>query len=191
MANVLDGVQFRTLKAQLPSWRVDENYSDWMDCGDSTTFPSETEFRMAPVIKYVVTDSFDKVILTSGDKTAAMAKVSTMISEDRFATIRREEAATPGVAQYLSDRGVQFKLKNSDPWMSPAHFAGKNSDSVIWFRFRPDTYFQVQVKNGISLADLTFDDVDELTEYLDRQLRTSENDIHITRRAYGTSLYIR
>lgn len=189
MANTLDGVQFRTMKAQLPSWRVEENYNDWADCGNVTNFPSGTEFRVAPVIKYVVTDSFDKRVLTSGDKTEAMAKVSSMLAEDKFASIRKEEATTPGIATYLADRSVQFKLTGSDKWLNPPHFGGTAIGSPIRFRKRPDTYFQVDVKTGIAMSTLTFDDVDELDKYVSKQLRTSENNIFITRRSYGTTVH--
>lgn len=189
MANVLEGVEYRTLKAQLPSWRAEENYNEWAACGTLTEFPSDTEFRVKPVIKYVVTDSFDKKVLTSGDKTEAMAKVSSMLAEDNFAAIRRDKLASPGIATFLADRGVQFKLSGSDKWLNPPHFSGKAVGSPIRFRLRPDTFFDVSIKVGISQANLTFDDVDELSKYLDRQLRTSDNNIVITRRAYGTTVF--
>ena len=186
MPNVLEGVQYRTLKAQLPSWKVEENYNDWADCGSLTEFPSGTEFRVAPIIWYVLTDSFDKKILSSKDKTEAMAKVSSLLAEDKFVAIRKEVAASPGVAAYLADKSVQFKLAGSDKWLNPPHFGGKAVGSPIRFRKRPDTYFQVDIKQGITMSTLTFDDVDELTKYLDRQLRTSENNFTVTRRLYGT-----
>jgi len=186
--SVLNGVQYRTLKAQLPSWKVEENYNEWADCGTLTEFPSGTEFRVAPVIKYVVTDSFDKKVLTSGDKTEAMAKVSSMLAEGQFAAIRKEEPTSPGIAPYLSDQNVQFKLAGSDRWLNPPHFGGISVGSPIRFRKRPDTYFDVSMKSGIAQSNLTFDDVDELSKYLDRQLRTSDNNIVITRRAYGLNI---
>lgn len=185
MANVLDGVEFRTLKAQLPSWRNEENYNDWTDCAATTEFPSGTEFRVAPVIKYVVTDSFDKRVLTSGDKTEAMAKVSSMLAEDKFAAIRKDALPSPGIATYLSDNNIQFKLVGSEKWLNAPHFGGQAGGSPIRFRKRPDTYFQVYVKTGIAMSTLTFDDVDELDKYVSKQLRTSENNITITRRPYG------
>jgi|SRR5438045_580723 len=185
MPNVLEGVDYRTLKSQLPSWRVEENYNDWLPCGSLTEFPSGTEFRVTPVIKYVITDSFDKYVLSSPNKTEAMAKVSSMLAEDKFVAIRKEEATSPGIATYLSDQVIQFKLIGSDKWLNPPHFGGTAVGSPIRFRKRPDNYFQVDIKTGIAMSTLTFDDVDELTKYLDRQLRTSENNIVITRRNYG------
>jgi len=188
MAHVLDGIEFRTLKAQLPSWRNDENYNEWTDCGSSTDFPSGTEFRIKPIVWYILTDSFDKKILSSKDKTEAMAKVSSLLAEDKFVAIRKEVAASPNIATYLADKSVQFKLVGSDKWLNPPHFGGKAIGSPIRFRKRPDTYFQVDVKTGIAMSTLTFDDVDELDKYISKQLRTSENNITITRRAYGTTV---
>lgn len=185
MANILDGIEFRMLKAQLPGWRTEENYGEWTACGAGDYFPSGTEFRVAPVIKYVVTDSFDKTVLASEDKNKAMAKVSSMLAEGKFAAIRRDELTSPGIAAYLSDQGIQFRLVGSDKWMNPPYFAGTAVDSPIRFRKRPDNYFSVRVTTGVSMAELTFDDVEELSKYLDRQLRTSENNITITRRSYG------
>lgn len=185
MANVLDGVQYRTLKAQLPSWRVEENYNEWDNCGNLTEFPSGTEFRVAPVIKYVVTDSFDKKVLTSGDKTEAMAKVASMLAEGTFAAIRKDALTSPGIATYLSDNSIQFKLVGSEKWLNAPHFGGKSVGSPIRFRKRPDIFWDVSVKTGIAQSNLTFDDVDDLDKYVSRQLRTSDNNIVITRRAYG------
>lgn len=188
MANVLEGIEYRTLKAQLPSWRAEENYSEWADCGNITEFPSGTEFRMKPIIEYVLTDSFDKKVLTSRDKTEAMAKVSSMLAEDKFVAIRKEHRATVGIATHLSDNLIQFRLIGSDKWLNPPHFGGKAVGSAIRFRKRPDTYLDVSIKAGIAQSNLTFDDVDELSKYLDRQLRTSDNNFVIQRRAYGLTL---
>jgi hypothetical protein len=117
-----------------------------------------------------------------------MAKVSSMLAEDKFATIRKEEAASPGIADYLSDKNVQFKMSKSGKWLNPPHFGGTAIGSAIYFRMRPDTYFSVSLKTGISQAVLTLDDVEQLAAYVDRQLRTSDNDLTITRRPYGNTL---
>jgi hypothetical protein len=178
MTNVLDGVQFRTLKVQFPSWRTEESYHPWQDCEQLTNFPSGTEFRVAPVTQYVVTDSFDKKVLTSKDKTEAMAKVSSMLAEDNFASIRRDETKLPHIAAYLSDQSIQFKLSGSDKWLNPPHFGGTAVGSAIRFRRRPDTYFQVDIKTGIAMSTLTFDDVDELPVHRHHDLPADRRRFH-------------
>lgn len=188
MTYVLEGVQFRELKTQLPSWTDAHNYRDWEDCNGRVDYPTGTEFRVKPVMHYVVTDSFDKVILTTTEKTAAMAKVATVVTSDNFAAVRKEVLTSPGIAQYLSNRGVQFKLTGSERWVNPPHFGGVAVGSPIRFRLRPDDYFQVDVKTGIAQSTLEFDDVDELEKYVSRMLRTSNNSIHVTRRPYGITL---
>lgn len=185
MANVLEGIEYRTLKAQLPSWQVEENYNDWADCGNLTEFPSGTEFRVKEEIEYVVTFNSRKDTVTS-DKTKAMARVAKLIEDDFEVSVNKYVKTAPHVATFLSDNGIQFKLVGSDKWVNPPHFGGTAVGSPIRFRKRPDTYFDVSIKAGIAQSNLTFDDVDELTKYLDRQLRTSDNNIVITRRAYGT-----
>ena len=184
MTNVLDGVQFRTYKADLPSWRNSENYTDWVDCGSTVQFPSGTEFRVTPCITYVVTDAIDKQLF-EGNKNEAMSKVASMLADDTFAAIRKEVRTSPGVANYLSDQTVQFKLTGSEKWMNPVHFGGKAVGSPIRFRKRPDIFWEVSVKTGIAQSTINFDDVDELDKYVSRQLRTSDNNLVITRRAYG------
>lgn len=184
MTNVLDGVQFRTLKAQLPSWRNEENYNEWTDCGEVTNFPSGTEFRVKEEIEYVVTFNSRKDTSTP-DKHKAMARVAKLLEDDFEVSVNKFVKTQPGIATYLSDQMVQFKLAKSDKWMNPPHFGGKCVDSPIRFRKRPDTYFQVDIRNGIAMSTLTFDDVDELDKYVSKQLRTSENNISITRRTYG------
>lgn len=185
MANLLAGLQYRELKAQLPSWKNEENYTDWQDCGDLTNFPTGTQYRVKPETVYVVTDSFDKKVLTSRDKTEAMAKVSSMLAEDMFAGIRKEDKTKPSVAQYLTDNAIQFKLEGSDKWTNATYFGDSNMASRIQFRLRPDTYFELNVRQGISLSTLTFDDVDDVVKYVERQLRTSENNLTINRRFYA------
>lgn len=184
MANVLDGVEYRTLKAQLPSWRNDENYNDWADCAGMIDFPSGTEFRVKEETEYVVTFNSRKDTSTP-DKTRAMARVSKLLEDGFEVSVDKFVKTHPGIATYLSARGIQFKLKASDKWLNPPNFGGKAVDSPIRFRKRPDSYFQVDVKTGIALSTITFDDVDELDKYVSRQLRTSENNITITRRPYG------
>lgn len=187
MANLLVGVQYRTLKAQLPSWRVEENYNEWQDCGHLTDFPSGTEFRVKPVISYKVTFN-GKLDSSHEDKTRAMARVSKLTEDDFIVEVSKEVRASPGIATYLSDMNIQFKLAGSEKWMNPPHFGGTAVGSPIRFRKRPDTYFDVSIQTGIAQSRLTFDDVDELSKYLDRQLRTSDNNIVIQRRAYGLTV---
>lgn len=188
MANVLDGIEYRTLKAQLPSWRVEENYNDWADCGSLTEFPSGTEFRVKEEMEYVVTFN-DRKDTSTPDKTKAMARVSKLIEDGFEVSLNKFVKTQPGIATFMSENNIQFKLSGSDRWLNPPHFGGTAMGSPIRFRKRPDTYFDVSVKAGIAQSNLTFDDVDELSKYLDRQLRTSDNNIVITRRAYGTTVF--
>lgn len=187
MTNVLDGVQYRTLKAQLPSWRNEENYNDWEDCGNITEFPSGTEFRVKEEIEYVVTFNSQKDTSTP-DKTKAMARVAKLLEDGFEVSVNKFVKTQPGIATYLSGQMVQFKLAKSDKWLNPPHFGGKCVDSPIRFRKRPDSYFNVDVRTGIAVSTLTFDDVDEVDKYVSRQLRTSDNTIIISRRAYGLSI---
>ena len=187
MANVLEDIEYRILKTQLPSWRVDENYTEWTDCGQSTQFPDGTEFRIKEKTVYVVTFNSRKDLETE-DKTRAMARVAKLLEDDFEVSINKFTRTVPHIGQFLAERNVQFKLKGSERWMSPNHFGGSNKGSAISFRFRPDHYFQVNVQNGIAISTLDFDDVDVVSDYVDRQLRTSENSIHITRRPYGITI---
>lgn len=184
---ILDGIQYRTLKAQLPSWRVEENYNDWADCGTLYEFPSGTEFRVKEEIEYVVTFN-DRKDTSTPDKTKAMARISKLIEDGFEVSLNKFVKTQPGVATYLSDQGVQFKLVGSDKWLNPPHFGGTAIGSPIKFRLRPSVYWEVSVKTGIAQSILNFDDVDELDKYISRQLRTSDNNIVITRRAYGITL---
>lgn len=185
MANVLEGIEYRTLKAQLPSWVAEENYEEWADCGGMTDFPTGTEFRVKEETVYVVTFNSRKDLETE-DKTRAMARVAKLIEDDFEVSINKYVKTKPHVAAYMADNNIQFKLSGSDRWLNSPHFGGKAVGSPIRFRKRPDTYFDVSVQTGIAQSKLTFDDVDDLSTYLDRQLRTSDNNIVITRRAYGT-----
>lgn len=186
MTFVLEGVQFREPKDQFPSWDGD-NYRDWEDCNGRVDYPTGTEFRLPPRFDFVVTDSFDKTVLKTENKTEAMARVSNMISDENFAAIRREQFAQITVAQFLAKKDIQLKQKGQNRWQSATHFSGVTS-SPTRFRFRPDDYFQVDVKTGIAQSTLDFDDVDELEKYVSRMLRTSNNSIHVTRRPYGITL---
>lgn len=187
MANLLDGLQYRELKAQLPSWRHDENYTEWLDCGNSNVFPSHTEFRVKPKLFYVV--SFNgKLDTETEDKTKAMSRVAKLIEDGFTVSVSKEDATVPGVSQWLTDNDIQFKLAGSEKWLSGMYLPGVAVSAAIKFRKRPDTYYQVDVKNGIAQSILTFDDVDELSKYLDQKLRTSENNFVITRRPYGINL---
>jgi len=189
MPNVLEGIEFRELKAQLPSWRVDENFTEWQDTDGRVEFPTGTEFRIKEEVEYVVTFNSRKDTSTT-DKTKAMARVAKLLEDDFEVTVNKFTRTQPSIGQYLVDKGVQFKLTGSEKWMAATHFGGSNQGARIKFRIRPDNYFSVQVKNGIALSELNFDDVDELETYLTRQLRTSENNIVITRRNYGVSLHL-
>jgi hypothetical protein len=187
MPNVLEGVEYRTLKSQLPSWRVEENYNEWLPCGSLTEFPSGTEFRVKEELEYVVTFNSRKDLSTP-DKTKAMARVAKLIEDGFEVSVNKYAKTQPGIASFLSDNNIQFKLSGSDKWLNPPHFGGVAQGSPIRFRKRPDTYFEVQIKTGIAMSSLTFDDVDELSKYLDRQLRTSENGFTVTRRHYGITV---
>lgn len=187
MTNVLDGVQYRTLKAQLPTWKVDENYNDWEDCGSSTEFPSGTEFRVKEEIEYVVTFNSRKDTATP-DKNKAMARVAKLLEDGFEVSVNKYAKTQPGIATFLTDKGVQFKLVKSDKWLNPPHFGGTAIASPIRFRKRPDSYFQVDIKNATSMSTIIFDDVDVLDTYVSRQLRTSDNNLIISRRAYGLNI---
>jgi hypothetical protein len=191
MANLLDGVQFRTLKPGFPSWTAQqENYfSEWTDCADVTSFPDNTEFRVKPVHVYVVKCK-DRTDIITEEKTRAMARVATLTEQNSNVSIFKETKPAPTIGQWLVDKNIQFKLGNSEKWNQGTYFGGANRGATIKFRTRPDYYWNVTIKTGIAQANLSFDDADELSKYIDRQIRTSESDFTITRRAYGITLAI-
>lgn len=184
MANLLHELEYRTLKSQLPSWRVDDNYSEWSPCGDRTEFPDGTQYRVKEKLEYVVTFNSRKDLATE-DKTRAMARVAKLIEDGLEVSINKYTKTSVGVASWLVDNNIQFKLSGAEKWTNATYFGDSNQGAAIKFRKRPDTYFEVSVKAGIVQSTLTFDDVDELSKYLDRQLRTSDNNFVIARRAYG------
>lgn len=187
MSNLLDGLQYRLVKTQLPSWKPDENYGDWQDCDDCTSFPPGTQFRVAPKFVYTVTFNGRTDVATTTDKNHAMSRVAKLVDDGFSVQISKDEATTPTVSQWLADNKIQYKVGDQASWVIGTHFSG-GAHTNVKFRKRPDNYWQVSIKNGIAQSELNFDDVDDLEKYLIRQIRTSENNIFITRRSYGTIL---
>lgn len=185
MSNFLKGLQYRERKHELPTFH-DEGFTAWKDVTDETTFHTGTQFRLAPAYVYVVTDSTDVVVDSYDTKTAAMSKVASMVDTDLFAVIRREEKTSPGISTWLGDNNIQYKLVGHNSWSHGQYFApSTTANGRVKFRVRPDHFFDVTVQTGIAQSTITFDDVDEVDEYVSRQLRTSQNTISINRRAYG------
>ena len=194
MTNVLDGIEYRTLNPNLPSWNKDV-YTDWLPAGNLTSFPSGTQFRVPPKFTYEVASRDNEnvqsvVELRTPSKDNAMKKVAQLVEEGKAVRLEKHEVPTLTASGHMAENHVQFKLAGQDKW-THAQYLTQGSMGVtskIQFRARPDNYFQVDVKNGIALSTLDFDDVEELARYIDRQIRTSENNITITRRSYGARI---
>lgn len=187
MKNILEGLQFRSPKPVLPSWGQPK-YTDWIDITRDSSFSTSTQFRVAPKFEYVVTFNGTTDVATT-DKNRAMGRVASLVDQGFTVEIDKNELATQGVSAFLADRNIQYKLLGDNKWIHGQYF-NNNVTAPIEFRERPDYYWRVQVQNGIALSSLEFDDVDKLDKYISNQLRTSENNINITRVAYGTNLTI-
>jgi hypothetical protein len=188
MANLLKGLQYRELKQEMPNWRsygTVKDFTEWTDCKDLTSFSTGTQFRVAPVFDYVV--KIPGRISTIDNRDTAMGRVARALDEGHEVHVVKEEKATKSTGQFLTDNNIQYKTDGSGSWTSGNYFTGGYS-SRVHFRIRPDTYFQVDIKTGIAQSTLNFDDVEELAKYVDKQLRTSDNNIFITRRNYGLTL---
>lgn len=194
MANMFDGIQYRELKVNFTSWQ-DDNYTAWQDCGDLTNFATGTQFRVKPVFDYEVTITTNDSLAVKTDirttsKDKAMSRVATLVEEGKRVRIDKKERATAGVSTLLSERGAQFKVLGSNKWVHPNYLSTAGQGSPIQFRLRPDTYFEVLVASPASpmsaqiSSTLTFDDVEDVVNYISRQLRTSENNFSIKKRAY-------
>lgn len=191
MANILDGIQYRTLNPALPSWNKDI-YTDWMDTDGVLVFPSGTHFRVKPVFHYEVESRIDEnvqsiVELRTPSKDAAMKKIAQLVEEGKAVKIAKHEAPTPTVNSLLADRNIQFKLVGQDKWTHPNYLSigSMGTNSRIEFRVRPDLYWEVTTSGAVSNSCLTFDDVEALHTYVNRQLRTSDFDISIRKVRYA------
>lgn len=193
MDNILKGIQYRTLNPALPSWNV-HVYTEWLDVEPGlVTFPSGTEFRVKKEFTYevwsAVSEEVEKKLDTkTSSKDKAMSRVATLAEEEHCVQLQKFERATPGLSTLLAERGVQFKAVGSDKWCHPNYLSTAGQGSPVVFRLRPDNYFEISISTGIASSKLDFDDIDALEKYLIRQLRTSENNIVITRRSYGFTL---
>jgi hypothetical protein len=191
MSNVLDGVQFRTTLPSFPSWNDKEGdrYSDWCDCDNVTQFPSGTEFRLKPDYVYTV-GSAGLEGQTYNDKTTAMAEVSRRIDAGEIVKLSKDLKVNKSLNEFLMSKNIQYKMGSEGDWTMPKHFGGSIQGCSITWRVRPDTYFVVKVSSGISMSELSFYDVDKLNKYVSNQLRTSENNISITRRRYDEGAFV-
>lgn len=187
MVNILEGLQFREPNPHMPSWN--EKYGDWKDAKGETVFSTGTQFRLEPKFEYVVRYN-GTIGQKTPSKTNAMASVSTYIEQGFTVSLEKLDLTMPSVSEWLSTKKIQYQAIGQDKWVHGQYFSHGPTgiSNRMKFRLRPDTYFQVDIKNGIVMSTLEFDDVDKLSEYLDRQLRTSENNIVITRRSYGLNI---
>lgn len=185
MTNILEGIQFRELNPQLPSWNRNA-YTEWKDTNGETTFVTGTQFRIKPSFVYHV-KADGNATLTNASKTVAMSDVSKLIDQGFTVTVQKLEESTTTVAGLLAKKNIQFKLTDSTEWRSATYLRDSGYEKYIQFRIRPDAYWEVSVGNGIAQSIITFDEVDVLDKYVSRQLRTSENNIFITRRSYDVT----
>jgi hypothetical protein len=191
MTNILDGIQYRTLNPALPSWNK-KIYTNWMDAKELTVFPSGTQFRVKPIVNYLVESRTDPEVQTTTElrtasKDAAMKKIAQLVEGGKVVRLEKYEVPTLSIASLLTDRQVQYKLAGQDKWTHPNYFSvgAMGITSRIEFRIRPDLYWEVTTSNAESNSTLTFDDVESLHVYVDRQLRTSDFDISIKKVRYA------
>lgn len=182
MTNILDGLQFRTLKTQFPSYsngtmRVeDDNYFVWGDVVNlNETFPTGTQFRMRPVYKYEV--NADGVVKTYGNKDTAMSMVATSLEAGTAVRIFRVDE-TKDLTEFLFNKNVQWRTPSGDKWQSVQYLTLTNLSQPIQLRIRPDNYFGVK-HNTLNGTEITFDDSDRLAKYVDSQIRTGNANLTV------------
>lgn len=189
MQNILVGIQYRQLNPALPSWNK-AVYTDWVDAkaGDHY-FPTGTQFRIKPSFIYevVVTDSgaaTARIDLSTSKKDSAMARLAQLLEEGKTVAISKNEKTTPSLNSFLSDKNIQFKQAGSDKWSHPNYLSTSGQAAPVHFRIRPDLYWEVTTSGAVSKSVLTFDDVEALHDYVDRQIRTSDFNIYIRKLRY-------
>jgi len=187
MNNFLEGMQYRDLKAEFPTYGVDP-YGPWQDCPDapaSVTFAKGTQFRIKPKYTYSATvTGFGPKETLSGNKDKVMSFVAGALEEGKEVNVSRTNTTSGSVNQILQNQNVQFKIGDSE-WRSTVYFSDAGHAGRVKFRLRPDTFFKVRVSSGVTCAELTFDDVETMLQYVNSKSRTTDFNITITRERYA------
>lgn len=180
MTNILEGLQYREKNTEFPTWNK-ESYGEWQDADGSSTYVTDTQFRVKPVHHYTV--SSGEKVLTTQSKTEAMNWTAQFIEDNEKLILSRYTLAA-SIYEFMSSKNIQFKLNSTNTWRNSSHFNSSGHNSMTTFRIRPDFYWEVTISTGTTSSVLTFDEIDDVDTYISRQLRTSDFDIKVTNKKY-------
>lgn len=187
MTDIFEGIEYRERKAVFPDWRNEIQYSEWMSIPKGVdSFVSHTQFRLKPVLGYVVTvDSNERnqhngYHATIDAALEAMRKASVAHKEVRLS--RKEHIPNGPGKQPLQHSPVET-IPGNMKW-TDVLFSGTDGyftlKSPARFRIRPDHYFRVVSDKAIH----EFDDVTYLINYINGQIRQGNADFKVSKVKY-------
>lgn len=183
MNNFLDGIEYRDVKPVLPTWGKPTEWEDWQDAAPNFIYAPNVQFRVKPKFHYEGTDTVSLSDKKIGTKDEVMSWVAQKIEDGRQVNVVKIVKPSMTTSQYLAARSIQFSVDGSE-WRSVTYLNESGYSGRLRFRLRPDTYFKVRVSSGITVAELTFDDIEPMLQYVDTKSRTTESNITITREKY-------
>lgn len=160
MANMLDGIEFRTYTAT-------HGWTAWETCPNNTnTFGGTLDFRVKPIYKYEVWSN-GKVQTNTSDKNKAMSLLASLVETEHKASIERVQVPTQTIGELFAARKIQFRLHEDQDWRDGKYLPSGVTTGTLQFRLRPDHYWEVRVGTDVvSNSTLTFDDPVKLARYL-------------------------
>jgi len=185
MTHPLKGIEYREFKVAFPNYmyKDDRNYEEWKSAEEEPigrAYPSGTQFRVKPVVRWDVdirdSGATPTCVKTREDLDKLVAELLDAEQDFKIKTID----LTQDIHELLFNRNVQFSTAGSEKWQSTNNFNFGAATSRITFRVRPDNYWEVTTTIGISKSTVSFDDVDKLAVYMDKQIRTNNNANSIT-----------
>jgi hypothetical protein len=168
MLEVLAGIEYRTKRVSA----YGDKWNDWVSA-TGYKFPSNTQFRQAPVFKVAM--EIDGEIETYTNKDTLMDALRKELSHDT-GEVRISAMTVPNI---LEDRRLQVRYvtdKGYDDWRPVNSIAAIDSYKGKEFRIRPDHKYVVQhFDQGIVVgARIEFDDAVKLAEYTNRLITTNQ-----------------
>jgi hypothetical protein len=192
MKDVMKNIQYRSPKEKVAGWQI-PTYGDWTpfevtENYKEYTFPSHTQFRLKPVIKFEV-HLPDGSVGTFGDKDNAMFRVAELIDEGCKVTVQRVECSRlRPIQQELEGKNVQWRT--ADKWHPITTFNAQGYEFPVRLRVRPDYYHTVRTINTLGSMPVTsfidFTDIEDLAKYVDNRIRTNGFDFSVVKVNYAS-----
>ena len=193
MTNFLKDVEYRYLSKG--GYSVAGNgFTEWEPVNRiDRVFPEGTVFRVTPYTEYEIsTDEGVQEKFRNKDK--ALSSVARLVTDGHEVTIQGN-VYVPDVKLRLVENKVEFRTRSTNKagtvvthgdWYNFYTFSLEYGYAQeIELRQRPDFQYKVTTIDDVISGEVSFDDVDKLTQYLDNRIRTNGMDFSVRRVPYG------